>query len=192
MSSNVQSLPSSALGKIIFFILLQIGTCFFVGWGIIPTVVLLIGYFLSKKDENPNPLLKAIKASQFYVYFTFVLIPIIWGMVLFQSGWEEASKGLAATLVFLIVGAVYLVLINILLKQPILDYPVWVKRKELSKPTKDNASISISSISVVQVESVQNTSSVDDLFKLKELKDQGLISESEFIKMKDKIMGNNL
>lgn len=192
MSSNAQSLSSSALGKIIFFILFQIGTCFFVGWGIIPTVVLLIGYFLSKRDENPTPLLKAITVSQFYVYFTFVLIPIIWGMVLVQSGWEEASKGLVATLVFLVVGVVYLVLINFLLKKSILNYPTWVKRKELSKPKKDNASISISSISVVQVESVQNTSAVDDLFKLKELKDQGLISESEFIKMKDKIMGNHL
>lgn len=192
MSSNKSPIPSNALGKIIFFIIFQIAICFLVGWGVIPAVVLLIGYFLSKRDENPHSLLKAIKVSKFYVYFTFVAILFIWAMVFIQSGWEEASKGLAAALVLLIIGVIYIVLINVLLKQTVLSYPSLMKSKGLFSTKKSNDSININTLNVVQVESVKNTSSVDDLFKLKELKDQGLISEDEFLKMKSKIMEKHL
>lgn len=180
------------MGKIVFFIIFQIAICFLAGWGVIPAVILLIGYFLSKRDENSLSLLKAIQVSKFYVYFTFVSILLISGVVVIQSGWDEASKGLVAALVFLITGAIYLFLINILLKQTVLSYPSWVKSKELVSPKKSSDSININTFNIVQVESMKNTSSVDDLLKLKELKDQGLISEDEFLKMKSTIMEKHL
>ncbi len=192
MSLNESSIPSNALGKVVFFITFQLAVCFFVGWGVIPAVILLIGYFLSKRDGNPHFLLKSIKVSQYYVYFTFVLILFIAGMVFIQSGWEEASKGLAAALVLFIIGFIYLVLINVLLKQTVLCHPSFLKSKDSFRPKKSNDSIHFNTLNIVQVENVKNTSSVDELFKLKELKDQGLISEDEFLKMKSKIMESHL
>ncbi len=180
-----EQMPSSELAKIIFFIIIQIAMCFLAGWGVIPAVILLIGYFLSKRDKNISLLIKAIKASQVYVYLTFILIFLIWGLVLVQSGLDEATKGIVPTLVFIVAGITYLITLNFYFKNPLEKYPSWIEQKRLSPLVKSKDDVNI-----LRIESPKNFSSADELLKWKELKDQGLISEDEFIKMKEKIMGN--
>lgn len=128
-------LPSNELAKIIFFIIIQITSCFFYFWGIIPSIMLLIGYYLSRRDKNTEMLTKAIKACKIYVYIILLCFILMWLAFIFEH--DFGSSGLILTgLIFLsFISIIYIFSINYLFKNPIEKYSKWIGRNGLFAPT---------------------------------------------------------
>lgn len=189
-----EQMPSNELAKIIFFIVFQIAMCFLVFWGVIPAVLLIVSYFLSKRDKDISMLIKAVGICQVYVYITICIIFLAWIYNLngiYAGNYDEDSKrdylNNAWIVLFglIAISLAYLISIKYLFKEPIQRYPAWVVQNKSFAFNKDKQEPSI-----FKTENLKSYSVADELLKWKELKDQGLVSEDEFIKMKEKIMGN--
>ncbi|MCZ3063574.1 SHOCT domain-containing protein [Acinetobacter baumannii] len=186
-----EQMPSNELAKIIFFIVFQVAMCFLFFWGVIPSVILLVSYFLSKRDKDISMLIKAVGACQVYVYITICIVVLVWLYNLndiYYAGYydEESKRSYLNNALIVLFGLVsmslaYLISLKYLFKEPIKRYPTWVVQNKSSDKQEP---------SIFKTENLKSYSVADELLKWKELKDQGLVSEDEFIKMKEKIMGN--
>lgn len=131
-------LPSNDLAKIIFFLIIQIASCFIFFWGVIPTILLLIGYYLTRRDKKIDMLAKAIKACKLYVYVTLLIFTLTCSVVIIQDGLDSSGLILTALFFYFIISVFYISLINFLFKNPIEKYSSWIAKKGLFSPMPNN------------------------------------------------------
>ena len=62
-------ISSTDLVKIIIFGFLQIPFIGFIGWGGVPVIILLIGFFLTKRDKQISTLQASVNWCKYYSYF---------------------------------------------------------------------------------------------------------------------------
>lgn len=175
-------IPSSDLVKITFFLVLQIPFFFLVGWGIVPAIILLTGFFISKRDKKEGPLKISISLCRYYIYLTVIIILAI---TIYISMYDEYYKSEPFNYVilpmfgFLSVPIIYLLILEFLYNKPMINNILYI----MAKKKKDD-------LSILKTENMKSYSVADELLKWKELKDSGLISEKDFEEMKKKIMGS--
>lgn len=123
------TLSSTDILKIFLFSILQVPLCLFVGLGILPNLILLIGFFRARKNKNQNILLSSINFYKKYVYaigfITFLFISYFKVFVKIQD--IPMSSYLIGYVVgiFLTVSFIYgfyLVILEFLFKRAIFNY----------------------------------------------------------------------
>lgn len=176
-------MPTSDLVKIIIFSLLQIPYIYTLGWGVVPVLILILGFFLAKRDQKISTFNASIKWCKYYLYLTTVII-CLYTLYLIFFNQKYDTNAVFQDLIIPFVGCLllpisYLLFLEHLYRRPIQNNPstlfVSTKREELS---------------ILKTENMKSYSVADELLKWKELKDQGLITEKEFDEMKKKIIGS--
>lgn len=180
MSNN--KISSSDLVKITFFVILQIPFIFPILWGIIPSIILLIGFFISKRDANIETLKKAIRICKFYASLTAIIVIGVTIYIFINDEYyrQDPLSYIILPMFLCLFGLfLYLLFLDLLFYKPLINNSYFVFSSE--KKTQLN---------ILGSENMKSYSVADELLKWKELKDQGLISESEFEDMKKKIIGS--
>ncbi|EKU38717.1 MULTISPECIES: SHOCT domain-containing protein [Acinetobacter calcoaceticus/baumannii complex] len=176
-------MPTSDLVKIIIFSLLQLPYMYLVGWGVVPILILILGFFLAKRDQKISTFNASIIWCKYYLYLTAVIVCLCALYVIFiekrYATNEIFQYAILPWVAFLSVPISYSLFLEHLYRRPIQNNPstllVSTKREELS---------------ILKTENMKSYSVADELLKWKELKDQGLITEKEFDEMKKKIIGS--
>jgi len=75
------TLSSTDILKIFLFSILQIPLCLFVGLGILPNLILLIGFFRARKNKNQNILLSSMSFYKYYIYIVGLLTFLIYSYI---------------------------------------------------------------------------------------------------------------
>ncbi|WP_445406169.1 SHOCT domain-containing protein [Acinetobacter seifertii] len=176
-------MSTSDLVKIIIFSLLQIPYMFFIGWGVVPVLILILGFFLARRDQKISTLKASIMWCKYYLYLTAVIICLCALYVVFI----EHSYAPSEIFQYVIVPLVAFLLLPI-------SYFLFLEHL-YSRPIQNNPSTFLGSrkrdeLSILRTENMKSYSVADELLKWKELKDQGLITEKEFNEMKKKIIGS--
>lgn len=178
-------ISSGELVKIIIFIFLQIPFIFFIGWGVVPILILLIGFFLAKRDHEVSTLKSSIILCKYYTYLTILIMLIIaFYNAFFDPKYRTPPYGRFEDVIiplglFLTIPIIYFLILEFLYSRPMLKNALSI----LSSKKKDE-------LSILKTENMKSYSVADELLKWKELKDQGLITEKDFEDMKKKIMGS--
>lgn len=171
--------PSSELAKIIFFAFIQLLTCL-VLIGIIPTLVLFISYFLMRRDKSVAIVLKALKIVA--IYANLAMFVAICCLIYAYFDYSYNDDYIGVIFAVLILGGLYLTLLHFLVRKPVEIYGKYLEEnKDLIKDEEPN-------LNILNTENNKVYSVADELLKWKELKDSGLISEDEFLQMKNKIL----
>lgn len=176
-------MSTSDLVKIIIFSLLQIPYIFFIGWGVVPVLILILGFFLAKRDQKISTLTASITWCKYYLYLTAVIICLCALYVVFieprYAPSEIFQDVIAPLIAFLLLPISYFLFLEHLYSRPIQNNPSTF----LTSRKRDE-------LSILKTENMKSYSVADELLKWKELKDQGLITEKEFDEMKKKIIGS--
>ncbi len=179
-------ISSTDLVKIIIFGFLQIPFIGFIGWGGVPVIILLIGFFLTKRDKQISTLQASVNWCKYYSYFTiFIMLGIA-----FYNAFIEPMYGTSGQEIF-----EFIVIPLLLLLLVPISY-LFILELLYSRPIQKNATLIFASnkkkeeLSILKTENMKSYSVADELLKWKELKDQGLISEKDFEDMKKKIIGS--
>ena len=181
--SNINKIPkqfpNSEVVKIIIFSLIQASTCIFL-IGIIPTIILVVGYLLTIREKKTTTLITSIKIVIWYtVLLTFIaFIGLLWSYTESDSGNEYLILSLIS---FLLCGT-YLLILYFLFQKPVEFYG------SLLEMNSQLESFDLPQLSVINKEKNKTYSVADELLKWKELKDTGVISEEGFIQMRKKIL----
>ncbi len=177
---NNAKFPSSELTKLIFFVFIQIITCVFL-IGIIPTIIFITSYFLMRRDRSVEIVLKAVKIV---VIYTKTLVILIFIVVLLNFMWDEIDLDMVLifSIITLISGGLYLTLLTNLVHKPVEIYGEYLSKQAALTETQESTS------TILNKENNKIYSVADELLKWKELKDNGVITEEEFVQMKAKIM----
>lgn len=156
---------------------------FFLGWGVVPVLILVLGFLLTKRDQKISTLKASIVWCKYYLYLTAIIIFLFaLYLVVFEQRYasnEIFGLVIVPSIAILLIPITYSIILEHLYSRPIQNNPfiflVSKKRDELS---------------ILKTENMKSYSVADELLKWKELKDQGLITEKEFDEMKKKIIGS--
>lgn len=122
----MNKLSPKNLSKILLFSILQIPFCLFLGIGILPNLVLLVGFFRAKQNKKQNILLSSIKFYKYYVYIVCsltILISVSWTLLVKFQYWSPYVFGyvIGSSLMIFLFFATSLMLLEFLFKRPLLE-----------------------------------------------------------------------
>ncbi|APV35149.1 SHOCT domain-containing protein [Acinetobacter soli] len=175
-------ISSSDLVKITFFVILQIPLIFPILWGIIPSIILVIGFFISKRDAKIEVFKKTINLCKLYVSLTSIIIILVTIYVFITDEYyrDDPFTYIVLPMLLCFFGLfLYLLALEFLLCRPLINNSYFI-----FSPERKNQ------LNILGSEKMKSYSIADELLKWKELKDKGLISEKEFEEMKKKIIGS--
>lgn len=181
-------MPSEDIAKVLVFIIFQLFLSLIIV-GLIPSLIILLGFLLAKRDGKVSTFKVSVKLSIYYAYI-IVSIGIFFNLLNFSSKeqyykhlrtYDSYSEYILVELVgnslwFVIAAIVYSVIIKKLYEKPIIN-------NFSSISPKMNGEFNI-----YNTENFKRYSVADELLKWKALKDQGLITDLDFEKMKRKIL----
>lgn len=176
MDVNV-SFPGSELGKVIFFCIVQLLLCFIL-LGILPSFVLLIGYFLMRRDRSIEIYHKCVFIVD--IYMIVLLLLVIFVCVVDPS--INSSIGFICVGIAVGVYLAYMFFLDYFLSKPM---EVYIKTLISSKDKNVDTKLPLK---VLKKENNNVYSVADELLKWKELKKNGIISEDEFLEIKNKLL----
>lgn len=161
--------PSHYIAKIIFFISIQLATCIVIV-GLLPTIFLSIGFWLSCRDRDLLALRKTSIWVKIYIYSITLIASCcqIWDYFGGSNGFN-VSETFQLVLAWWICAIAYHFILNTCLISPAKAYIEFLKEKD------------------TEFTSNQLYSIADKLIKLKELRDHDLISDEEFLKRKNEL-----
>lgn len=176
-----KKVSSGDLAKIIFFILLLIPFSLII-WGIVPCLLLLIGFFLAKRDGKEDTLKKSISYCWYYVYLTISVLTI--GTIFIGIANDYSLISWLENCIPPFLGLLLLCLIFISIFKFLYINPILKNSKIILKNTSNKKS---------SIENKNNfsISFADEISKLNTLKENGVISDEDFKIMKDNIINNN-
>lgn len=184
---NFRSIPKLELFKLLIYVLYQfLMTLMFLC--LIPTYVLIRGYILSKKNHDLEYLISAIKKSRLYTVLTLAMMQILLFADTYLSPrystlsrselWFEVGLFFLISVIF---GGIYFILSKFFALLPLERFSNLI----LTSYSKDKYP------NVIQRDNFVSYSVADELLKWNDLKNKGLISDEEFIKIKQKIMNSD-
>jgi len=200
-------MSSSETSKILVFILLFLPTVFF-GVGIIPALFIIFGLFMMKKSEDFSHMDIANKNSRTYMLlvFTGCLLTMICGLYFGYQEFKELNnvqesfwgslhwrynemiiKGgfLAGVALF------YLWLLDAFFYKPLSAHRDWVEVNGVfpSKASQVKSLKEAPDVDIIKNEKLKSYSVADELLKWSKLKEEGSITEEDYLNAKKELLG---
>ncbi|WP_180165040.1 SHOCT domain-containing protein [Acinetobacter sp. YH12049] len=185
-------LESLEILKIITFMLFQLCVAMLIV-GLIPGILILIAYWLMRREKDINVLNRFSNLINSYVNLVYLGI-LIWGGCIFFLEFRGGSENIDISWLFLVGFLVVLFLVTTYFYEfliekfffsVLLSHSEWVEQNGIFSYKKDHESLS-----VFKMEKLKSYSVADELLKWKKLRDEGLVTEEEYEIMKRKILEN--
>ncbi len=168
--------------KIIAFFALLILPLAWLGGSVLILVIIIASLYIMKKDKNFLPILKANKYIKIYlVVVTIIFITI--GLINIKY-----MEGFLIIIVSLLLSPILIILIDFLFFDVLKRHEKWIIENGLFSDFKNEKSIIEKTTEKIQTIKKEPINITDELLKLAELKEKGLITEEEFQKAKEKIL----
>ncbi len=166
--------------KIIVYFALLILPFMWFGVSIVILLIVTFSIYIMKKDKNFKSIIKAKEYISIYLYVA-ALVFISIGLLNYGDGWILAIISVVSLLILLL--SFEYLFFDVLKK-----HEIWIINNGIFADYKDEKSF----IGKVQTIQKEQTSIADELLKMAELKKQGLITDEEFHKAKEKILEGKL
>lgn len=168
--------------KIIAFFALLILPLAWLGGSVLILVIIIASLYIMKKDKIFLPILKANKYIKIYlVVVTIIFITI--GLINIKY-----MEGVLIIIVSLLLSPILIILIDFLFFDVLKRHEKWIIENGLFSDFKNEKSIIEKTTEKIQTIKKEPINITDELLKLAELKEKGLITEEEFQKAKEKIL----
>lgn len=168
--------------KIIAFFALLILPLAWLGGSVLILVIIIASLYIMKKDKKFLPILKANKYIKIYlVVVTIIFITI--GLINIKY-----MEGFLIIIVSLLLSPILIILIDFLFFDVLKRHEKWIIENGLFSDFKNEKSIIEKTTEKIQTIKKEPINITDELLKLAELKEKGLITEEEFQKAKEKIL----
>lgn len=182
-------LTNSDYSKLLFFVFLLAPSLFYYFVGVIPAVYLAFGVFMMHKNKDFIFIDIAMKRYKFYCYaLSAALAAYATAAMLGLTGehkWRREEEFL--TYIFLaLLPLVSIKVTNFLFYKPLFSHSEWVSVHGVFNTKKTMLTSQMKSSTDSGL--VKSTSIASELEKLSKLKNDGHISEEEFIDAKNKIL----
>lgn len=172
--------------KIIAFFALLILPLVWLGGSVVILVIIIASLYIMKKDKNFLPILKANKYIKIYlIVVTIIFITI--GLI-----YIEYMEALLFIIIPLILSPILITLIDFLFFDVLKRHEKWIIENGLFSDFKNEKSIIEKTTEKIQSLKKEPQNSADELLKWAELKEKGVISNEEFQKIKENIVGGKL
>lgn len=193
-----QPMSSGDQGKLLIFSLLMVPSIvFFVG--VIPTIFLVFGIFMMKKNQDFTSIDTAVKNFKGYTWLALIgciLSSFYWGDKYFaagKDGWYYYDDEFYISLILTGIAFAYLIVVQVLFYIPLSSHREWVEVNGIfsTKSKSDRNSNIQSEVDIIKGEKLRQYSVADELTKWAKLKDDGHISEEEFNEARTKLLKRN-
>lgn len=189
-------MTSGDQGKILIFSLLLTPSIVFL-FGIIPTIFLVFGICMMKKNQDFSSIDTAVKNFKGYTWLALIgcsIGSIYWGNKYFNSEYgmryddEFISFSIFAGIAF-----AYLIVVQALFYSPLNNHREWVEINGFfsTKPKSGKDSGIKPEVDIIKGEKLKQYSVADELTKWAKLKEDGHISEEEFNDARTKLLKRN-
>lgn len=192
-----QPLSSSDQGKLLIFLLLLAPSIVFL-FGVIPTIFLVFGLYMMKKNQDFSSIDTAVTNFKGYTWLALigcVLSSLYWGHKYFteEDSYRHYDDEFFISLMFSVISFAYLILVQFLFNNPLKKHSEWIavngifstKPKSAKKPGVE------SEVDIIKGEKLKQYSVADELIKWAKLKEDGHISEDEFNEARAKLLKRN-
>jgi len=188
-------LSSTEQARILIFGLLLLPTIVF-GVGIIPAIFLLFGLVLAKKHQDFSHITTAVRNFNIYVVLVLMgggllLIGAVIHFSIIEGHGVKIDIGAVLLGIFVISAPLmYLAAVKYLFSMPLSHHKEWVVINGIfsSKPKTDTILRTESEVEIIKGDKLKQYSVADELLKWAKLKEDGHISESEFIEARSKLL----
>lgn len=188
-------MSSGDQGKLLIFSLLMALSIVMVGVGLIPTIFLVFGVYMMKKNQDFSSIDTAVKNCKWFFWllfigFTIYSVNCYLGMEVEKYGYRSGEGAFHGSLVFTGIAFVYLVAVQVLFYSPLKNHSEWVAANGIfsTKLKSVNDAESKSEMDIIKGEKLKQYSVADELIKWAKLKDDGHISEEEFNEARQKLL----
>lgn len=183
-------LTSSDHSKILVFVLLMLPpTGFFVG--IVPSLFLLFGVFMMKKNNDFSHIATAVRNSKLYLYVGLAIAGAVaaWSATTLSADtyWQRKTDAFAFSCFAFGMLVFYLIVLHVLFYKPLLKHSEWVASNGIFS-NKPKANALSSDIDIIKGERMKSFSVADELIKWAKLKEDGHISEQEYNDARKKLL----
>lgn len=191
-----QPLSSNEQSKILIFsFLLAPSVALLVG--AIPALLLAFGIFMMKRNRNFSNVEAAVRGFKGYVWIAILgcsVSSIYFGDKYFneEDRWHSYGEALVFSLTFGAIAFAYLVLVHILFLSPLKAHSQWVEINGIfSSREKGSSQDAKSEVDIIKGEKLKSYSVADELLRWATLKENGHISEEEYIDARKKLLKRN-
>jgi len=183
-------LTSSDHSKILIFVLLMLPTIvFFVG--IAPSIFLLFGVFMMKKNNDFSHITTAARNAKIYLYAALVIAGLCAAWFATTLGaynsWDRKGGEFIASCFAVGVVLFYIAVLNMLFYKPLSQHKLWVADNGIFS-NKPKPSTPSPEIDIIKGERMKSFSVADELIKWAKLKEDGNISEQEYNDARKKLL----
>lgn len=183
-------LSSTDHSKVLIFTLLMLPpTGFFVG--ILPSIFLLFGIFMMKKNSDFSHIVTSVRNAKLYLY-TIIAISsccAAWFATTLGAAdrWDRQLSEFIAFSTATVIAFVYVLVIDKLFYAPLAQHGEWVVDNGIFSNKAKNAPAK-SDIDIIKGERLKSFSVADELLKWAKLKEDGHISEQEYNDARKKLL----
>lgn len=193
-------LSSSDLSKLLVFALLLIPTLLLFGIGVIPTIFLVFGLVMMKKNADFSHIETAARN------YRILLILAVVGCLASAAYWQYQYSVCMSTseqkwscyddstatgfFVTALVLAFYIIAMHTLFLKPLRSHRDWVEKNGIfaGKEKSSQAALPNSEVSIIKGEKFKSYSVADELLKWAKLKEEGHITEEQYNEARNKLL----
>lgn len=188
-------MSSGDVGKLLIFSLLLAPSIVFL-FGVIPTIFLVFGIYMMKKNQDFSNIDTAVKNFKGYTWLALIgciLGSFYWGNKYFSSSYLYYGDYFFIWLIFIGIFFAYLIVVQVLFYSPLNKHREWVEVNGIfSTKPKSGKDLNIQSeVDIIKDEKLKQYSVADELTKWAKLKEDGHISEEKFNEARDKLLKRN-
>lgn len=177
-------LTSSDHGRLLVFFLISAVSSVLV-FGIVPTLFLCFGVYMTKKNEDFSYIDNAVK--YYKIYYIFLLILILFASIMDNRGRSITLDYLSGPAFFLSVFVGFIFIINYLFYSPLKKHSFWVENHGIfSNAPKPYVK---ADIKITGAEGVKVFSVADELLKWAKLKEEGHVTQAQYEEARKKLLG---
>ncbi len=183
-------LTSTDHSKILIFTLLMLPSIgFFVG--ILPSVFLLFGIFMMRKNSDFSHIETAMRNAKFYLCAIIVIATCfaLWFATTLGAAdrYDRLTEQFIVACIAVVIAFAYLLILGKLFHAPLAQHNEWVAANGIFSNKPKNIPTH-SEIDIIKGERMKSFSVADELIKWAKLKDDGHISEQEYNDARKKLM----
>ncbi len=190
-----QPLSSNEQAKLFIFSLLLAPAVFLI-IGVIPASFLVFGFYMMKKNEDFSNIETAVRNFKWYTWLGLIgslLSALVWGSKFLgeEKQMYSSSEGLfIISLLLAGISLLYLISVHFLFLNPLKSHSEWVVINGIfsSKPKSVKVARPDLEVDIIKSDKLKQYSVADELIKWAKLKEDGHISENEFIEARNKLL----
>ncbi|KEX93771.1 hypothetical protein HA62_11485 [Pseudomonas putida] len=183
-------LSSTDHSKILIFTLLMLPpTGFFVG--ILPSVFLLFGIFMMKKNSDFSHIETAVRNAKYYLYIIITIMACcaLWFATTLgaEDRWHRETNAFISSCVAVGIAFAYILILDKLFYSPLEQHSDWVSSSGIFSNKLKSGTAQVE-IDIIKGERMKSFSVADELIKWAKLKDDGHITEQEYNDARKKLL----